>query len=283
MREMKTASVVSAMLHAAVLLWALVSFSTASLEATPPESLPVDLVSAEDFSKLTKGSKDAPKSDEKKPLVEKIKEEPKAPEDAKPKVVEKKQEVPQAAAEPPPAAAERTDLIGDKLKKEEQKAEAPPQPKPLPPKKPVPQQPKFDADKIAALLDKRDPQRQAATGDVLNNNPSLGVASGTSAMLSQSELDALRARLRDCWNPPAGANNDAKLYVVLRVFFKKDGSVAREPVPIEGSASASGPALAESAKRALLRCQPFTMLRPDHYDKWKDIEIKFDMQDMFGG
>ena len=72
MREMKTASVVSAMLHAAVLGWALVSFSTASLEATPPESLPVDLVSAEDFSKLTKGSKDAPKPAEQKPLVEKI-------------------------------------------------------------------------------------------------------------------------------------------------------------------------------------------------------------------
>jgi colicin import membrane protein len=118
---------------------------------------------------------------------------------------------------------------------------------------------------------------------VLNNNPSLGVASGTSAMLSQSELDALRARLRDCWNPPVGAANDPRLFVVLRVFFKKDGSMAREPVPIEGTPSASGPALAESAKRALLRCQPFTMLRPDHYEKWKDIEIKFDMQDMLRG
>ena len=270
MREMKTASIASALLHAAVLGWALVSFSTSSLEATPPESMPVDIVSNEDFSKLTKGTKDAPKAEEKKPVVEKIKNEAKPAEDSKPKVVEKKQEVQSTSASPPPPPAERTDLIGEKLKKEEQKVEAPPQPKPLPPKKPVQQQqPKFDADKIAALLDKRDPQRHAATG--------------SAAMLSQSEIDALRARLRECWNPPAGAENGTKLFVVMRVMFKKDGSLAREPVPIEGSASKFGPALAESAKRALLRCQPFTMLRPDHYDKWKDIEINFDMELMLRG
>ena len=34
--------------------------------------------------------------------------------------------------------------------------------------------------------------------------------------------------------------------------------------------------MAESAKRAILTCQPFTMLRPDHYQQWKDIEITFD-------
>ena len=37
-------------------------------------------------------------------------------------------------------------------------------------------QPKFDADKIAALLDKRDPTRNAATGAELNSAPSLGIA-----------------------------------------------------------------------------------------------------------
>ena len=43
------------------------------------------------------------------------------------------------------------------------------------------------------------------------------------------------------------------------------------------------PALADSAKRALLFCQPFTMLRPDHYDQWKDLELKFDPQELLGG
>ena len=69
---MKTASAISTGLHAAVLLWALVSFSGKTFEVTPAESLPVDLVSEKQFSEMTKGVKDAPKPVEKpKPLVEK--------------------------------------------------------------------------------------------------------------------------------------------------------------------------------------------------------------------
>ena len=52
---------------------------------------------------------------------------------------------------------------------------------------------------------------------------------------------------------------------------------------VEATASPLGPALAESAKRALLMCQPFTMLKPEHYDQWKDLELKFDPQELLGG
>jgi len=41
--------------------------------------------------------------------------------------------------------------------------------------------------------------------------------------------------------------------------------------------------LADSAKRALLLCQPFTMLMPAHYDQWKDLELKFDPHELLGG
>jgi outer membrane biosynthesis protein TonB len=280
--KFKTASALSTALHAAVLLWALVSFSGKTFEVTPAESLPVDLVTAEEFSKLAKGAKDAPKADIVKPLAEK-KEEPKPAEDAKPKITEKK-EIQAAKAEPPPPAAEpKPDPIGEKLKKEEPKPEAKAETKPLPPRKPPRDQPKFDPDKIATLLDKRDPQRHAAAGEVPNQQPSLGAASGSAARLSQSEIDALRARIRECWSPPVGAEDTSKLFVVFRVLFKQDGSIARDPVLIKGSASTFGPALAESAKRALLRCQPFTMLKPEHYDQWKDIEITFDLHEMLGG
>lgn len=34
--------------------------------------------------------------------------------------------------------------------------------------------------------------------------------------------------------------------------------------------------MAESAKTALRQCQPFTMLKREHYDKWKEVEMKFD-------
>ena len=70
--------------------------------------------------------------------------------------------------------------------------------------------------------------------------------------------------------------------MVFRVMFKRDGTIARDPTLIEGTASQMGPPLGESAKRALLQCQPYTMLRPDTYDTWKDMEIKFDPIEMFG-
>jgi colicin import membrane protein len=32
-----------------------------------------------------------------------------------------------------------------------------------------------------------------------------------------------------------------------------------------------------------LQCQPYKMLKPEHYEMWKDMEITFDPRDMFGG
>src|SRR6266852_2925337 len=100
---MKTASAISAGLHAAVLLWALVSFSGKTFEVTPAESLPVDIISEKQLSEITKGVKDAPKLETPKPPVEK-KDEPKpVVEDFKAKVSDKK---PVAAAVEKPAAPE---------------------------------------------------------------------------------------------------------------------------------------------------------------------------------
>ncbi|HXZ46754.1 MAG TPA: cell envelope biogenesis protein TolA, partial [Pseudolabrys sp.] len=73
------------------------------------------------------------------------------------------------------------------------------------------------------------------------------------------------------------------LYVVFRVLFKRDGTLQTDPVLVGGPPSQIGPVLAESARRALLQCQPYTMLKPEHYDQWKDMQITFDPHEMFGG
>ena len=76
---MRKATAISAGLHAAVLLWATLSFSGKSFNVTPAESLPVDFISEKDCSEMTKGVKDAPKVETPKPLVEKKVEEPPKP------------------------------------------------------------------------------------------------------------------------------------------------------------------------------------------------------------
>src|SRR5262249_7164904 len=134
----------------------------------------------------------------------------------KPEIMTASALAPEAPPEPKPREAEKKpepkpDPIAEALKKTEAKK---PQPKKEEPKiaqpqtKPAPPQPKFDPAQIEqklALIDKRAPQRMAAAGDVLSTTATLGTSSGTAPRLSMSELDALRARLAQCWTLPAGA------------------------------------------------------------------------------
>lgn len=292
---MKAGLTISAVAHGAFLVWSVIVLVAKPFENKVLEMSPVDIVSSSEFSKMTKGVKDAKKPDP-KPLVEKV-AEAKPVEDTTQKIDDKKKEVTPTASEPPPPQAEakqekkqdkkaevKPDQIAEALKKEEKKPPEkkvevkPPQPNPTQNTKP---QPKFDATRIAALLNKKDPQRQTVTGTTLSPVAGQGAPTGRDATLSQSELEALRLRLSQCWNPPVGALDAQKLVAVLRIVFKKDGTVAKPPEMIEATPSPIGPALVESAKRAVLQCQPYTMLRPETYDTWKDMELVFDPRDMF--
>jgi outer membrane biosynthesis protein TonB len=294
--EMKTGLAISALFHAALLLWGLLSFASKPLEAKPNDAMPIDIISDKQFSEITMGAKDGAKDKTLASLAEKI-DTAKPVDDSRAKVTEKKvldaskAEPPPPAEQQPPAPSEtkpdkkpppKVDPIAETLKKEEAKKKAEDKAKAKAAQQQA-KQPQFDPTKIAALLDKREPTRQASAADTLSPAPSLGKADGKAAQLSQSEIDALRKRLGECWNPPAGATEGGQLKVVMRVLFKVDATVATPPQLVAATASPFGPAMAESARRAILTCQPFTMLRPEHYEQWKDIEITFDPREMFGG
>src|SRR3979411_838277 len=209
----------SVALHVLVIGWGLVSFSARSLDAPPPESMPVDIISADQLSKITAGIKTGEK-DKPKPLVEKI-ADAKPVVDAVGKITEKKEIGTASAPEPPPKPVEKpvekkpdppkpvaeskpkdepkpiekkpdppkVDPIAEALKKEETKKPAPkPEAKAAPPPPVKKREYKYDTETIAALVDKRDPSRQAFAGDTLNSTPALGTAKGTSATLSASYL-----------------------------------------------------------------------------------------------
>ena len=90
---------ISALGHALLLACGLVSFSARPFEA-PPESVPVDVISAKDFSQVMAGNKKAAPAPKPRPLVEKIAEK-KPVEDPTPKI-SPKPEIKEAKAEPPP-------------------------------------------------------------------------------------------------------------------------------------------------------------------------------------
>jgi colicin import membrane protein len=141
----------------------------------------------------------------------------------------------------------------------------------------------FDESKIAALLDKRDPTRHAATGSTLNSTPSLGTSRGTAQTLSQSELDALRARLTQLWNVQAGLEHPEELIVDIRIRLTRDRRLAAPPEVVSKGSSPRYRAAADAAMRAVLEAQPYDMLRPATYDQWKDMIVTFDPRQMFHG
>jgi outer membrane biosynthesis protein TonB len=283
---------ISSVGHAAILGWGLITFAVTPLDTPRTEAMPVDLVSISEFTELRAGSKTAKPAPEQKQKAEKVAESKPVTESEK-KPVEKPEPKKEAAAPPPPPP---------EPKPTEPKAEQKPEPKaeevrvPEPPKKPAPPKPAeqvkpqnqqakqrdFNPDRIAALLDKREPTRQRATGETPSPVATLGVTTGTAARLSQSEIDALRAQIQACWNPPVGAENAQELIVRLRIQFRPDGTLSAEPELMNRGTSSYFRVATESAMRAVRRCQPYTMPSAK-YDIWKDVEVTFDPRDMFGG
>ena len=154
-----------------------------------------------------------------------------------------------------------------------QQAALTPQPSPSP-AAPQPRRPPsiFDPAHIPALLD-------------LPNAPDRGFDSEatTAANISSDERAAFKAHLRKCWKLPAGLAPAQSTRVVLRVYLRRDGALASEPVLIEGSASRDGPVVMQTALRALKDCQPFGFLSAAKYNEWKMLDLSFTPRDMAGG
>lgn len=311
---MRTGLAISSVVHASALLWAVLTFASSPLDSMPTESLPVDIISPTEFSQLTAGSKTAKLQEAPKPLVEKEGEKKQVEdhtakisekkeiqatknEQTPPKPVEKTETKPDPKPEPPkpaqpaeakpePKPEEKPDPIAEALKKdeskkkEEQKKQLAQKAVPTPPKKPPPKkQPEFNPQRIAALLDKREPTRQAATGDSINRSASLGIPTGTAATLSQNELDALRARLKQNWSVPPVAE---KIVIRMVIRLTPDGRLASPPQVMTRGSGAAFEAFRDSAVRAVMVSQPFNMLRRETYETWREIDIDFDERTMFG-
>jgi outer membrane biosynthesis protein TonB len=292
--------VASVALHVLVIGWGLVSFSSKVFESIPEESLPVDIISADQLAKVTAGMKSG-KKENLKPLVEKV-AEAKPVEDAVGKItekapvvtdttpppqpkpvekpVEKKPDPPKPVAENKPKEEPKpiekkpdppnVDPIAEALKKEEKKPPPKPQVQAATPP-PQPQKPKertFDQSKIAALLDKRDPARQATTGETLNSNAALGLSRGRAADNSATWGSMFQAQVERCWKKPYGGIESQNPEAAFTIRLKRDGTLEGMPVPEGTPATPYLRVYQESALRAIIECQPYN-LPAASFDDWK--------------
>src|SRR5262245_42891569 len=295
--------------HVIVLGWGALTFAARPL-TSDPSPMPIDIISVSEFTELTAGSRNAPKPQPAKPVADQLGER-KPPDDPAANVAKTEVHAATDKTTPPPEptpptpekkqAEPQRDLIAEAIKKdlakpepkkaeqksEPKKAEAKPEkkaePKAEPKTPPKKDQPKFDPRNVAALLDKRTPQRLAATGDVVNSNVGIGAPDASSNQLSLSEIDAFRRHLRNCWNPPAGAPTNTKIVVPITIHLKMDRTLAKEPKVEMRATDPYSRAMIESTVRALIACQPYTMFSLPKYEIWKELSIDFDPFEMFGG
>jgi len=146
--------------------------------------------------------------------------------------------------------------------------------------KPSTKESDFNADQVAALLNKQD----AAGGGArrTTETASLGGARTTRGnTLSQSEMDALRGQIQKYWNIIPGIADGGDVRVTVKMRLDPAGNIIGEPdVTASGGSAGTRGTLSGSARRAVLRAQPY-QLPKEKYDSWSDVIVNFDPSQMF--
>ena len=143
----------------------------------------------------------------------------------------------------------------------------------------------FDPNQIAALIDKS----KKESADTLKKNQKLtqsNVKTSFVSGLTLSEEDALKAQIFGCWSLPLGLPYQENLLVRIKLRLKPDGTILRSEILDHARMNKPGQGfykvLAESALRAVRICQPLRV-PPTGYDRWKDLQLNFNANEMLKG
>lgn len=306
---------ISALVHAGLLLAALISFSTAPDYQITPDTISVEMVSDAELTAMTRGDKTQ------KQIVPDAKiKATKAPDDVAVKAdsADAKKDVPSPQPAPEPKPDPQPAPTPPQLPAPQPPAPPPPTPPPppqapaeipTPPPPPPKPEPKFEPDKIAKLLEtkappkkqepnfnassiekllqsKEAPQKSASHANEAATKSTAGTDTGTAQKLSMTLRDQLSGMIRDqlqrCWSPPAWVTGADKLRPVIRIHLNEAGALTDQPTVISPSSDIGMRAMEESALRAVQKCTPLKIPQQfqTYYNDWKDIAITFDTSAM---
>ena len=143
----------------------------------------------------------------------------------------------------------------------------------------------FDPNNIAALIDKskEDLAETTKTSNKVTQSQDKNVEHSG---LSLSEEDALKAQIFGCWSIPLGLPYNESLLVRIKLQLKPDGTVIKSEILDHARMNKPGQGfykvLAESALRAVRLCQPLRVPTTG-YERWKDLQLNFDANEMLKG
>ncbi len=353
-RPSEPGTIVSAVAHAALLAATLVVFSDVPQFREAEESVPVEVITNEQFNQIMRGEKAAKDTKPLPPRADKISEqtetrptpvireakvdtaapvqagkrEPDPGQDEKPVPAQQKQATPtppppktEPVKEPPkpepPKDAEALEKLKQQQKPEPKKVEAPIPPK-IPPRPKEPEPPKVDQvaklleqskdikpaqkaktgdeqamkaktdpTEISRLLSREQAQQRASTGQQVSQTASLGTATANAPKMSPSLWAALDGLLQDqykqCWSY-LGMSSGQRYIPQIKVEYSKDGSLVGAPSLLNPPSDPSLTSLAESAVRAVRRCNPLKIpaqYQP-YFEQWRARILRFDPDEMQG-
>jgi hypothetical protein len=303
----------SSALHGALLALLLFGFASAPKFEDSPESIPVETVSQSELNQIMNGEKDARPAPEPPPApIPAPPTPPEAPPDLRASDEPATPPKPQPQPEPPPPPPKPAPPPTPPKPVAEDAPEPPARPKvvetpPERPKEPT-EKPKqdqiakvmerdkaetkpthaYDPNAIAKLIGQRpSTPSQTAAPNTLGATPqglphhdaqrmSISMASALDAWLTESYLN--------CWTPPP-TMPEGNVYVAqIKVVFNADGSLSARPILINPPTDPAWRALAESAMRAVKKCDPLHVppQYAPYFDQWKVETIHFDPRETQG-
>jgi outer membrane biosynthesis protein TonB len=314
----------SAALHGAVLALILFGFASAPKFADSPESIPIETVSLSELNQIMNGEKDAkpapqpPPTPPAPPADLRASAEPPPPpqpaspaQPAPPPPPKAETPPPQPPPPPPPPKADATPQPETEPTPPE-RPEPPPPPKPAvqeaavePPVRPKfidaqPERPKepatekprpahnFDPNAIAKLIGQGKPSTPAAAPTQTAAATPQGLPHHDAPRMSMSMASALDAWLTEsylnCWTPPPSMPEGDTYVAEIRVIFNPDGSLSARPVLLNPPTDRAWRAHAESAMRAVHKCDPLKVPAEymPYFEQWKVETIHFDPRETQG-
>ena len=145
---------------------------------------------------------------------------------------------------------------------------------------------KYDSDAVSKMLSRDAPSQKASTAATASQQASLGSPTANAARMSpslRSQLDEfIVERYKQCWTY---VGMSATRYTPkIIVEYSVNGALAKEPVLDNPPSDPNLFNLAESALRAVRRCNPLPIpaqFAPFHQE-WKNRTLRFDPEEMAG-
>jgi len=147
-----------------------------------------------------------------------------------------------------------------------------------------PAKPNFDRNAIAKFIN----QTKASADPAPTGATALGLPDAHAERLSPSLAAAIDGWLKDaydsCWAPPPTLPEGERYVAEVTVEFNPDGSLAAAPQLVNPPSDPAWRAHAESALRAVLKCNPLRV-PPEfapYFQQWRSKTIHFDPENAMG-